>query len=154
MTNNNKKTPHQVWMLVLRYFAGVMAWATIVIVNLALGGCTLYSYHLAGKLATVSDPLLAFVSHRCLLSLERAHVRESCTDATTCAPQAGQFGAAVSSQFAAYAGQDPTLVSRDNWGYIAYALTAVTGLVRLWRGPRWRVYMNSTRCAQARCPRF
>lgn len=36
----------------------------------------------------------------------------------------------MSSQFVAYAGQDPTLVSRQNWGYIAYALTAVTGVVR------------------------
>jgi hypothetical protein len=44
----------QVWMLVLRFFAGVMAWATIAIVNAALVACTLYAYALAGKLSSVS----------------------------------------------------------------------------------------------------
>jgi hypothetical protein len=35
----------------------------------------------------------------------------------------------VASKFQGYAGQDPTLGSRENWGYIAYALTAVTVVV-------------------------
>ncbi|GBF99304.1 choline transporter-like [Raphidocelis subcapitata] len=85
-----------VWMLVLRYFAGVMAWATIAIVNAGLVACTLYAYHLAGKLSN-----------------------------------AGSWGAAVEAQFQGYAGQDPSLVSRQNWAYIAYGLTGLTGAVAL-----------------------
>lgn len=40
----------QVWMLILRYFAGVMAWVSIITVNVALLGCTLYAYNMAGLL--------------------------------------------------------------------------------------------------------
>ena len=40
-------------MLFLRYFAGLVAWATILLVNAALAGCTLYAYYLSGKLAAV-----------------------------------------------------------------------------------------------------
>lgn len=38
-------------MMILRYFAGVMVWVTIVTVNLALLGCTLYAYNMSGKLS-------------------------------------------------------------------------------------------------------
>lgn len=40
----------QVWMLILRYLAGVMVWITIATVDLALIGCTLYAYNMAGML--------------------------------------------------------------------------------------------------------
>lgn len=40
----------QVWMLILRYLAGVMVWITIATVDLALIGCTLYAYNMAGIL--------------------------------------------------------------------------------------------------------
>lgn len=43
----------QFWMLVLRFFAGLMAWATIFLVNAALVGCTLYCWFLSGKLGGV-----------------------------------------------------------------------------------------------------
>jgi len=52
-TANNTLRRKQLWMLILRYFAGLMAWATIAIVNLGLLGCTLYCYYLSGRLATV-----------------------------------------------------------------------------------------------------
>lgn len=55
-------------MLILRYFAGVMVWATIAIVNAALVGCTLYAYNMSGLLskagqwgATISAQLPAAV---------------------------------------------------------------------------------------------
>jgi hypothetical protein len=41
----------QVWMLILRYFAGIMVWLTIIAVNLGLTGCTLYAYNMAGMLS-------------------------------------------------------------------------------------------------------
>lgn len=41
-------------MLILRYFAGLMVWTTIFVVNVGLIGCTLYSYYLAGRLSAVS----------------------------------------------------------------------------------------------------
>jgi hypothetical protein len=37
-------------MLILRYLAGVMVWITIATVDLALIGCTLYAYNMAGML--------------------------------------------------------------------------------------------------------
>jgi hypothetical protein len=37
-------------MLILRYFAGVMAWVSIIVVNVALLGCTLCAYNMAGLL--------------------------------------------------------------------------------------------------------
>lgn len=40
----------QFWMLVLRYFAGFMVWATIAVVNAGLVGCTLFAYNTAGML--------------------------------------------------------------------------------------------------------
>lgn len=40
----------QVWMLILRFFAGVMSWVSIITVNVALLGCTLYAYNMAGLL--------------------------------------------------------------------------------------------------------
>jgi hypothetical protein len=43
----------QIWMLVLRFFAGLMAWATIAAVNLGLAGCTLYCYYQSGRLSAV-----------------------------------------------------------------------------------------------------
>ncbi|KAI8472764.1 MAG: plasma-membrane choline transporter-domain-containing protein [Monoraphidium minutum] len=85
-----------VWMLVLRFFAGIMAWATIAVVNAALAGCALYAWYLSGKLSA-----------------------------------SGEWGATVASQFAGFAGQDPSLVSRENWAYIAYAATAIAGVVLL-----------------------
>lgn len=39
-----------VWMVVLRYGAGVMAWLTIVAVNAAMISCTMLSYEKAGAL--------------------------------------------------------------------------------------------------------
>ena len=45
---------------------------------------------------------------------------------------AGGFGAAAAAQFAGLgAGQNPVLLSREHWGYVAFALTAVTGVVLL-----------------------
>jgi hypothetical protein len=41
-------------MLILRYFAGVMAWVTIAAVNAGLAACTLYCWYLSGKLSAVS----------------------------------------------------------------------------------------------------
>jgi hypothetical protein len=38
-------------MMILRFLAGVMVWVTIVTVNLALLGCTLYAYNMAGLLS-------------------------------------------------------------------------------------------------------
>lgn len=40
----------QVWMIVLRYLAGVVVWLTVAVVNAALIGCTLYAYNMAGML--------------------------------------------------------------------------------------------------------
>jgi len=37
-------------MLILRYLAGVMVWVTIMTVDLAVIGCTLYAYNMAGML--------------------------------------------------------------------------------------------------------
>lgn len=39
-----------VWMVVLRYGTGVMAWLTIVAVNAAMISCTMLSYEKAGAL--------------------------------------------------------------------------------------------------------
>ncbi|GAX82666.1 hypothetical protein CEUSTIGMA_g10092.t1 [Chlamydomonas eustigma] len=39
-----------VWLVVLRYFAGVMCWLTILLVNVLLCGITLYCFSLAGLL--------------------------------------------------------------------------------------------------------
>ena len=39
-----------VWMVVLRFGAGVMAWLTIVAVNAAMISCTMLSYEKAGAL--------------------------------------------------------------------------------------------------------
>uniref|UniRef100_A0A7S0RW54 Choline transporter-like protein n=1 Tax=Chlamydomonas leiostraca TaxID=1034604 RepID=A0A7S0RW54_9CHLO len=41
-----------IWMLILRYFAGVMAWLTIILVNVALIGFTLYCFVMAGLLGS------------------------------------------------------------------------------------------------------
>lgn len=41
----------QVWMAILRFFAGLMVWLTIALVNAALAGCTLYAYNLSGLLS-------------------------------------------------------------------------------------------------------
>lgn len=38
------------WLIVLRYFAGLMAWLTIILVNLALAGITIYCFMEAGML--------------------------------------------------------------------------------------------------------
>ncbi len=38
-------------MFILRYFAGVMAWFTIIAVNLLLIGCTLYCFKYSGQLS-------------------------------------------------------------------------------------------------------
>ena len=40
----------QLWMVILRYFAGVMAWLIILLVNVALLGITLYCFSMAGLL--------------------------------------------------------------------------------------------------------
>jgi hypothetical protein len=40
-------------MLILRYFAGLMAWLTIAAVNLGLAGCALYCYYQSGRLSAV-----------------------------------------------------------------------------------------------------
>jgi hypothetical protein len=42
--------PPQVWLVILRYLAGLMAWLTILLVNVALCGVTLYCFALAGLL--------------------------------------------------------------------------------------------------------
>ncbi len=39
-----------VWMVVLRFGAGIMAWLTIVAVNAAMISCTMLSYEKAGAL--------------------------------------------------------------------------------------------------------
>jgi choline transporter-like protein 2/4/5 len=39
-----------VWLVILRYLAGFMAWLTILLVNVALCGVTLYCFALAGML--------------------------------------------------------------------------------------------------------
>eukprot|EP00879_Flechtneria_rotunda_P020927 GHRR01022035.1.p1 GENE.GHRR01022035.1~~GHRR01022035.1.p1 ORF type:complete len:473 (+),score=147.31 GHRR01022035.1:32-1420(+) len=83
-----------VWMVILRYLAGAMAWLTIAFVNAALLGCTLYAYNMAGMLAL-----------------------------------AGQWGSQIAAQLPVY--EDPTGMSRENWSYIAYALTGVSALVLL-----------------------
>lgn len=41
----------QFWMLILRFFSGLMAWLTIIAVNIGLVGCTVYAYANAGGLA-------------------------------------------------------------------------------------------------------
>jgi hypothetical protein len=70
-------------MLILRYFAGFMVWATIAVVNAALVGCTLFAYNTAGMLtqagqwgAAISaqlppfaDPTGASVAQLCQLSV-------------------------------------------------------------------------------------
>ncbi len=38
------------WMVVLRYLAGLMVWLTMVIVNVAMIGLTVYSFNMAGLL--------------------------------------------------------------------------------------------------------
>lgn len=40
----------QIWLVILRYFAGVMAWLIIILVNVALLGITLYCFSMAGLL--------------------------------------------------------------------------------------------------------
>lgn len=42
----------QIWMLILRYAAGLMVWLTLISVNVALAGVTLYSFSFAGLLDT------------------------------------------------------------------------------------------------------
>lgn len=49
--NTQHMTCTQIWMLILRLFAGVMVWLTIITVDLALLGCTLYAYNMAGLLS-------------------------------------------------------------------------------------------------------
>lgn len=38
------------WLLILRFFAGLMAWLTIILVNLALCGIAIYCFSMAGLL--------------------------------------------------------------------------------------------------------
>lgn len=39
-----------IWLVILRYFAGFMAWATIILVNVILVGITIYCFSMAGML--------------------------------------------------------------------------------------------------------
>ena len=41
-----------VWMVVLRYGAGVMAWLTILMANLGMIACTMLAYEKAGGLCS------------------------------------------------------------------------------------------------------
>ncbi|GFH22482.1 uncharacterized protein HaLaN_19956 [Haematococcus lacustris] len=42
------------WLLILRFLAGLMAWLTILAVNVALAGLTLYSFALSGDLGKIA----------------------------------------------------------------------------------------------------
>jgi hypothetical protein len=42
----------QTWMLLLRYFVGVMTWLTVIIINIALLGFTLFCFTKSGNLGT------------------------------------------------------------------------------------------------------
>lgn len=48
----------QFWMLILRFFSGLMAWLTIIAVNIGLIGCTVYAYANAGGLARAHTYIL------------------------------------------------------------------------------------------------
>lgn len=44
----------QIWLVILRYLAGFMAWMTILLVNAALVGLTLYCFVMSGLLGSDS----------------------------------------------------------------------------------------------------
>lgn len=45
----------QIWMIVLRYCAGVMAWTTVVLVNLLFIACTIFAYERSGLLGKAGE---------------------------------------------------------------------------------------------------
>ncbi|KAF8064488.1 CHER1 [Scenedesmus sp. PABB004] len=118
------------WMLVLRFFSGLMVWATIAVVSAALLGCTLFAYNTAGLLATKgawgaaiaaqlpadADPTGALP---CAARAARAGRRRTCH---------GSRGAPAPHDQPPPA---PPGLSRDHWAYVAYGLTGLTALVAL-----------------------
>ena len=50
------------WMVILRYAAGIMAWLIIILVNLALLGITLYCFAMAGL---IGNSAFSQVSEMC-----------------------------------------------------------------------------------------
>lgn len=45
----------QLWLVILRYFAGVMAWMTVIAVNAAFAGCTLFAFARSGRLGDMGS---------------------------------------------------------------------------------------------------
>lgn len=143
-------------MLILRYLAGLMVWITIAVVDLALIGCTLYAYNMAGmltkagqwgatiaaQLPTDSDPTGGTAAQQGMpgrgrssgplmptLVAENLRWRSACGLLQQCAEV---------QQRCADSTRQTTLLflcceglSRDNWAYIAYGLTALTVVIWL-----------------------
>jgi hypothetical protein len=72
-------------MAILRFFAGLMVWLTIALVNAALAGCTLYAYNLSGLLSragqwgsVISDKLPKGQDPTGQLSQSTSHIKYLC----------------------------------------------------------------------------
>jgi preprotein translocase subunit SecY len=160
-------------MLVLRYFAGFMVWATIAVVNAGLVGCTLYAYNTAGmltqagqwgaaisaQLPPLADPTGArmarwpgekvfkfgmvggaalFTSTAVLNTVPTVHAKGCAVLSTACngAWQQQSANFATSGLYRLYTDYSRCCfyhagMTRENWSYVAYALTAMAVLVFL-----------------------
>lgn len=127
----------QIWLIILRYMAGVMAWLTILLVNLALIGFTLYCFVLAGKLGSAGFREVGGLES---LALVISHSHPQCmATSTLCHPchlstwhRHARTPVQCPQKIAdALPNVDPTDVERDTWLWIGIASAIVAGIVLL-----------------------
>lgn len=114
-----------IWMILLRFSAGLMAWLLIIAVNLTFAACTLLAFTKVHSL-----PLLACLPLFVMCTINAKHIQDLLDFVLVQAGILGNFGAVgmyVRDQIPL--SEDPSAHDRKIWQISAYVAVGLTGLL-------------------------